>query len=516
MTLSKHRFGHFEVRPSERALLVEGKPVPLGARAFDVLVALAERCDRVVSSDELFRLVWPGVVVEENNLRQQVAALRKALGSAAIVTVPGRGYRLAIPDNADEGASLTAAACNAAVPDPVQARPADRPSIAVLPFQVLSAESSLGFLADGLVEDVIALLARVPGFLVISRASTFEFRKRNESIASVAEQLGVRYVVEGSVRPVGPALRVSTQLVEAAPGRVLWSGRLERSRDEAPDLQEAIARGIISELEPELTRAEIDSIRRNRPNNVSAWGHYHQGVAAMATKGWTEDGLREARHHLRSAFEVDPTFALARAHFAVITAIGMNASVVSPSPAVFDETLAEAECALLLNDGDPQVLGYVGCALADLGQLKRGEEILQRALLIDPSNAQAHVALGATQALRGQWDEGIERMRYGMQISPRDRRLGFWGWVLGLFLLRANRAEDALQEAMTSARRDSKLHLAPIVQAIALQRLGRGIEAKEAFAAALRLRPTLTKEEVAKSHGALSAQQLQSLWGDDD
>ncbi len=391
----------------------------------------------------------------------------------------------------------------------------DKPSIAVLPFTVLSEDSGIGFLTDGLVEDVIALLARVAGFLVISQSSSFAFRNSDASVSVVARQLGVRYIVEGSVRPVGEQVRVTTQLTDAQSGRVLWSGRFESKRSETTDLQDIIARGVISELEPELTRAEIALIKRLRPENLDAWGCYHQAQGAMALKGWTEEAMSEAREQFQRAFAIDPAFALARAHFALLTALGRNTGVIKAAPGLADEAREAAEEAITLDDGSSQVLGYAGCALADLGNHERGIEILMRSLELDPSNAQAHVALGAAQCVVGETDAGIEKMRYGMRISPRDRRLGFWGWALACILLRANRNEEALLEARVSIGRDSKLHLARVLEAAALQRLGRSDEGRQALVVARRLRPILTPEEIAISHGRRVAQLLESLWSDE-
>jgi TolB-like protein len=507
--------GEFEVRPAERRVLSRaGEAVPLGARAFDLLLALIERRDRVVGKDELLALVWPGVVVEENNLTVQVSALRKVLGTEAIATVPGRGYRftLAVSDPAQPPRSTRSPSEVAADHGPSQAT--SRPSIAVLPFDARSDDVAIGFLADGLVEDVIAQLARVPGFLVIAQSSSFEFRRRPEGLPAIARALGVRYLVEGSLRQVGSRLLVSTHLVEAESARVLWSGRLESERDAAGDLQEAIARGVIAELEPELTRAEITLIRRRRPDDVDVWGHYHQGVGALALRGWTEEAVAEARAAFARALERDPRFALAEAHAALIAALGMTTGLLPNAPSMVDAVGAAAEHALTLEDGDSQVLGYAGCALSDVGQRERGAEILQRALAIDPSNAQAHVALGATVALQGRREDGIARLRHGMRISPRDRRLGFWGWALSQFLLRAGHPEEALEEARLAARRDARLHLARLAEANALQALGRAAEARAALATARRLRPVLTPEEVAQVHGKRMAGQLAPLWDD--
>ena len=388
-----------------------------------------------------------------------------------------------------------------------------RPTIAVLPFKVLSDDPRIGFPADGLVEDVIALLARVAGFELISQASSSVFRSRETGVAAIARELGVCYVVEGSVRPVGDRVRVATQLIEATSERVLWSGRFESQPEDTADLQDGIARGVISELEPELNRAEIALIRRLRPENVDAWGSYQQAVGAIAIKGWSEQSLHETLAHLRNALALDPDFALAMAHLALVSSLGTSTGVAPESAGSDDEARAAAEQAIALDDGSSKVLGYAGCALSDLGQRDRGAEILRRALDIDPSNAQAHVALGATMGKQGQIDAAIERMQYGMRISPRDRRLGFWGWALGCLLLRAKRTEDALLEARTSAGRDPRLHFSRILEAAALQELGREEDARLALAAARRIRPELTVQEVVRSHGRRIAGRLEALWG---
>lgn len=389
-----------------------------------------------------------------------------------------------------------------------------RPSIAVLPFKVLADDPRLSFLADGLAEDVIALLARVAGFELIAPSSSFAFRNREASAETIARDLGVRYIVEGSLRAVGDTLRVSTQLIDAASARVLWSGRVEGRGDDTSDLQDGIARGVMSELEPELTRAEIAHIRRLRPENVDAWGSYQQGAGAIALKGWTDEALQETRSHLRRAFELDPDFAQARALFALMSALGSNTGVLPSTPELHREALDEAERAIALDDGSTAVLGFAGCALADLGQREQGGEILQRALAIDPSNAQAHVALGATIGMQGRAEEGVASMRRGMRISPRDRRLGFWGWALGTLLLQSGQVEAALAEARASAGRDPRLHLSRVLEAVALLGLGREAEAGVALAAARRIRPTLTLPEVARVQGRRATATLGPLWRD--
>jgi TolB-like protein len=500
-------FDRGEFRPTERLLLVDGAPMAVGARAFDLLACLLAHRDRVVLKSELLEAAWPGLVVEENNISVQVSVLRKLLGDKAIATVPGLGYRFAME------VRVGVASAPGAPPAPCIAT--NRPTIAVLPFNVLADDPRMAFLADGLAEDVIALLARVPGFRLISHASSFAFRAHDASLTEVARQLGVRFVVEGSLRPTATAVRITTHLTDAQTGHVLWNGRFDCVRAEMADLQEQIARGILSELEPELTRAEIAHIRRQRPDNLDAWAHYHEAVGAIALQGWNEDGIGEARARLRACLALDPLFGLAHAHYAMLTALARNIGLLpeaaAGSAAAADAT-PPAERAVELDDGSPEVLGLAGCALCDLGQLPRGMTMLRRALELDPSNAQAHVALGAESILTSEFEAGVERMRLGMAISPRDRRLGFWGWALGVFLLRADRAAEALAEALASSQRDPRFHFARVLQAAALDRHGQTDQARIALAEARRLRTRLSLNEIALTHGRRVAEQLRRYW----
>lgn len=396
---------------------------------------------------------------------------------------------------------------------PPLAVPADGPSIAVRPLMVLSEDKSLALLAEGLAEDVIALLARIPGFFVISRASSFTFRNPDTPVSMIARQLGVRYVVEGSLRLVGERVRVSTNLAEAATGRILWSGKFEVARSETLELQDDIARGIIVELEPALTRAEIAVIRRQRPENVDAWGCYRQAVHSLASTGWNETAVTEAEGFLQHALDLDSDFALARAQLALLLALAQSTALVEYSAARREQALAAAETAIEVDAGSSEVLGYAGCAISDLGHPERGVEILRQAVEIDPSNAQAQVALGAALALSGDLDGGIARMQHGIRLSPRDRKLAFWGWVLGLFLMRADRIDEAVEKARAAARRDPRFHLPLILEAVARAALGQTELAATALDAAKHLRPSLTLQEIERSHGRRAARVLAGIWG---
>lgn len=499
---ASYRFDRFELRPSERVLLVDGTPAALGSRALDLLLCLVNHRDRVVSKDEVLQQVWPGQVVEENNLAVHVSALRKVLGAGAIATVSGRGYRFTPALHATEPRA----------PDPPSTEPSERPTIAVLPLSVLADDLGIGFFAQGLVEDVTALLARVPGFVVIAHASASVFHGLQPPLREVAHQLGVRFVVKGSVRPKADALRVSLQLIEAATARILWIAQFDSQADEAADAQEAIARGIISELEPQLTRAEIAHIRRQRPENLDAWAHYHEAIGALAAKGWSADGMAAARAELRRSTALDPSFGLSHGQYALLTILAANIGMTPDTPDLRADVLSSANSAIRLDDGSSEVLGYAGCALCDLGHFKRGIDTLQHALELNPSNAQAHVAMGAALALNGKLGEGIEQLRYGMTISPRDRRLGFWAWLLGCFLLRADRVDEALAQARSSCRADPRFHLPHVLQAAILDSRGATDDAVSALSAARQCRGELSLDEVTKTHGRRIGARLGLLW----
>jgi adenylate cyclase len=376
----------------------------------------------------------------------------------------------------------------------------------------LSEDRALELIANGLTEDIIALLARVPGFFVIARASSFAYSQPRTDSRQVGTELGVRYVVTGSARSSAERVRIAVQLVEAESGNQLWGGRYDVERGDTLDLQDEIARRIMGELEPALTKADLSVIRRRRIESVDAWSHFRQAAGAIAVHGWNEESIAEALTRLRQAIAIDPDFALARALLALLNAFGANLSLVTDIKASRKHARDEAERAVETDPNASDVLGFAGCAFADIGEHDRGVELLQRALLLDPSNAQAHVALGASLVLQGRFDEGIESLKFGMRSSPKDFRLTFWSMILAHALGRAGRFEEALTEASAAARLDGRLYTARVVVAWALAKLNRNDEARGALAQARRIRPTLSLDEIKRFFGQRTAADLEPLW----
>jgi len=390
---------------------------------------------------------------------------------------------------------------------------AEQPSIAVLPFTCFSEEREFKFLTEAMTEDLITMLARIPGFIVIARQSSFAYQGRSVDSRQIGRELGVHYIIEGSLRPVGQQLRVGTQLIDATTGVQLWADRFDGQAENVLELQDQIARAIASRIEPELVRAEVALIRRRRDANPNAWSCFRQGAGVISLKGWSEETLTQATALLRQATTLDPDFALARAQLALFLSLGARLGLVADGAAAVTEARAEAERAVTIDHDASEVLGYAGCALAELGDVQRGSEILERAIENDPSNAQAWVALGSSLCfLEKSGDVGLEKLRHGMRLSPRDHRLGFWGTFYALALARHRRLTEAHEEVRAACRRDPQFYVARIVLAFTAAGLGSKEEAIAALREARRLRPRLSLEEIQLFVGRRGAALLTPLW----
>jgi TolB-like protein len=515
-------FNNYSLDCERRELRADGAPVPIEPQVFDLLVYLILNRDRVVSKDDLVASIWSGRAVSDSTVDSRINAVRKAVGDSGkeqnlIKTSARKGIRFVgkvqvVHETAHDATPEDRKGAGTQAVDSLPPLISDRPSIAVLRFENMSEDRALELIANGLTEDIIALLARVPGFFVISRASSFAYAQGSADTRRVGAELGVRYVVTGSARSSADRVRITVQLVEAETGSQLWAGRYDVDRGDTLDLQDEIARRIMVELEPALTKADLSVIRRRRLESVDAWTHFRRAAGAIATQGWNEEAVAEALNRSRQAIAIDPDFALARAFIALLNAFASNLSLVHDFDAARKEAHDEAERAVGLDPNASDVLGFAGCAFADIGEHERGVELLRRAVELDPSNAQAHVALGASLVLFGRFDEGIRSMQFGMRSSPRDFRLTFWSMILAYALGRAGRFDEALAEASAAARRDGRLYTARVVTAWVLAKLGRKTEAQGALAEARRIRPPLSLDEIRRFFGKQTARDLEPLW----
>ena len=261
-------FGPFILDLVRGELRRDGEFVSVGQRGIALLSALLRADGKPVSKAELMEQVWPGMIVEEGNLTVQIAALRKLLGTSPgghdwITTVPRIGYRLLRME----------------APMAVKAEPAVLPSLAALPFQNLSGDPEQEYFADGVVEDIITALSRFKSFAVIARNSSFIYKGRSVDVRQVASELGVRYVLEGSVRRAGERLRISAQLIDGSTGAQLWAQNFDGERGEVFDFQERITESVASVAEPQIQKAELEHARTGRKGIVAAYDLFLQARA---------------------------------------------------------------------------------------------------------------------------------------------------------------------------------------------------------------------------------------------
>jgi len=493
------RCGDFEIDARSREIRCHGEVQEVEPKVFDLIVTLIDGRERVVTKDELLERVWPGSIVTESALTRCIMKARKAVGDdakrqQAIRTISGRGYRFVAPVEALDTPAPPLS------PDDATAEPG--PSIAVVPFRPLADDLELTYLGQGVAEDVGTLLAHLPGFFVISQGSTLLLAKSDESAEEKGRRLGVRYLVEGSLRPLADRLRVSVRLVEVPSARSLWAEQLNCSREELRALPDRLARAIVARVEPELARAELASLHRRMPADLDAWGAFRRAQALIALQGWNEATFAEAAGLMRASVEKDPDFAAGHAFLALVRAMGRLVGLAGDPDAALAEAVTAADRALELENHHSVVLGLAGCALSDIGDLERGTRVLERAVESDPSNGQAWAALGASMLRAGQVEQGVDCLRYGLRISPLDARRAAWRSMLASGLLQAGRLDDCIDEAEHACRIDEKLFWPWLILAVAEATRGRPDDARRAIERARKVRPEINRRQIRVLTGA--------------
>ena len=269
-----YKFGEYELDTDRHEFRVGGQLHELEPQVFHLIRHLVENHDRLVSRDELIASVWKGRIVSESTINARIHAARKAVDDDGrrqkrIKTVPRLGYRFIAEVEVVRDNDPAAAGNVDARDNPLSLT--DRPSIAVLPFANILDDPGQDFFADGIAEDVITALARFRSLFVIARTSSFTYKGRAVDVTQVAGELGVRYVVEGSVRKAGDRVRITAQLIDATTGKHLWADRFDGSLDDVFDLQDQITEQIVVAVEPEIATRERARARRKPPDSLDAW-----------------------------------------------------------------------------------------------------------------------------------------------------------------------------------------------------------------------------------------------------
>jgi TolB-like protein len=456
-------FGHYSILPHRRQLLADGRPITLGGRAFDVLMALIEASGAVASKNELLNQVWQGRTVEESRLAGEITALRKAFGAdrELIRTVAGWGYQFTgeirvHPAGASEQAvSHTAAAVAPSMTAAGSGSPGpDKPSIAVLPFDNMSGDPEQEYFADGMVEEIITALSRIRWLFVIARNSSFSYKGQATDVKRVGHELGVRYVLEGSVRKAGGRVRIAAQLIDATNGAHLWADHFDGSLEDVFDLQDKVATSVAGVIEPALQAAETARSAERPTNDLTAYDLY---LRAYETALSSSARYAEALRLLELAIDRDPHYGPALA-WAAFCCHRLLLDGRSEDPAAHRRKGNDyARRAVEVAGDDPAILANAAYTLGYLGEdIGAMLELVDRALALNPSFARGWFISGVLRLYAGQPEIATEHAEASLRLSPRARV----GWALltiGAAHFYARRFDEAVPKLLLAIQEDSSL-----------------------------------------------------------
>jgi TolB-like protein/class 3 adenylate cyclase/predicted ATPase len=468
-------FGRFRLDLARRELWRDERLVRLGSRALHILCVLASSGGKVVSKDELMERVWAGVVVEEHNIQVHISALRRALaedgdGESRIVTVSGRGYRfLGSPD--PPAADNIAPASSLPVPE--------QPSLAVLPFQNLSGDPEQEYFADGMVEEIITALSRIRWLSVAARNSSFAYKGQNVDVKRVSRELGVRYVLEGSVRKSGDRVRITAQLIDAGTGAHLWADRFDGPLEDVFKLQDKVAASVAGVIEPALQAAETARSTGRPTTDLTAYDLY---LRAQVMVWSSARQIPEALSLLEQAIARDPRYGPALS-WAALCCLRLVLDGWSEDPAADRRKGADfARRALAVAGDDPGILVHAAEALSYFGEdIDAMMALVDRALALNPNFARGWHVSGVLRMEAGQPDIAISHVEISLRLSPRAR-VGTSLTIMGMCHFFARRFDEAVLKLLLAIQEDPSFPIPYRFLAACYAHIGRLEEAREIVA----------------------------------
>lgn len=417
---ASYKFGPFRLDAEGEVLLNGTEPVALGRRAVALLRILVERPGALISKAALIEAAWSGLSVEESNLPVQVAALRRVLeevpgGEHRIDTLPRRGYRF-VGTVAKETHGGGAVAPMDAAPELVLP---DKPSIAVLPFTNMSDDSTRDYFADGMTEDIITELSRFRWLFVIARNSTFTYKSRAVDVKRIGRDLGVRHVLEGSVRQSGNRMRITAQLIDTTTGAHLWADRFDGRIEDIFDLQDRVTTSVVGAIAPKLEQAETEHAKRKPTENLNAYDYFLRGMASFYR--YTNEATSEALYLFQKAIDLDSEFAAAYGMAAMCyTQRDGNGWMIDPSREIA-EAARLARQAIELGRDDATALSNGGNVLDFVVRdFHAGAHFIDRARMLNPNLASAWWASGWVRVHLGDPETAIGHFAQAMRLSPLD------------------------------------------------------------------------------------------------
>jgi adenylate cyclase len=371
----------------------------------------------------------------------------------------------------------------------------DKPSIAVLPFQNMSGDPEQEYFADGMVEDITTALSRSKSLFVIARNSSFTYKGKAVDIKQVGRELGVRYVLEGSVRKSGNRIRITGQLIDAATGNHLWADRFDSQVEEIFDLQDRVTASVVGAISPKLEQAEIERSRRKPTENLQAYDYYFRALACHYQ--YTRESNIEALKFTQIANKFDSEFA---ASYALGAGSLMARKVFGWSVDAAQEAREAqrlAGRALELGKDDPWVIAVAGQTLSFfVRQFEEGAALLSRAISLDPNLAIARIWKGSTHVYLGDVEAAIEQFQVALRLSPVDPRIFMSQTGMAYAHFFAGRYEDGSSWATIAIRQQPNYLRARLIMMACHAMAGRGKEAQQECELALRIDPTMRISQI--------------------
>ena len=484
---------------TERRELHRGpERIAVEPQVFDLLIYLLQNRDRVVSKDDLFASVWGGRVVSESTLTSRINAARKALGDSGedqklIRTIARKGVRfVGVVDIRSNGVEPAhhAATLDGLHEQPGPAMPLpDRPAIAVLPFTNMSGDPEQEYFSDGISEDIITALSKLRWFFVIARNSSFIYKGKAVHLKQVAEELGVGYVVEGSVRKVGNSVRITVQLNEVATGSHLWAEKYDRNIADVFAVQDEITEAIVAAIEPQLYAAESFRARRKTPDSMDAWDLVMRALSHYWRVTRQDNVVAQAL--LEKATAIDPNYGQALGVLATSHTFSAHmgwADIATVRPIAERAALASIQA----DSEDPWAHMALGSALLFKRRFEDSLGAFESALRLNPNFSLAQGYYGLTLAYCGRWREACVAAQRALRLSPRDPFAAIFCGIAAYSHFVGRNYDEAIRLATEGIRQRGDFVGGHRVLTAAAGMMGRGDLARAALLELQRAQPNIS------------------------
>jgi len=460
--------------------------VPVEPLVLDLLTLLLEQPGVVLSRNRLVESVWKGRIVSESTISTAIKSARKALGDSGrdqkyIRTIRGRGIQFAVPV---EATGASAAGDLPPIPDI-----ALQPALYIRPFETMG-DADLEHLSRAFRIRTGSILARIP---LLRIASSFPQADQLRDPRELRSRLGMTHILDVRLQRTGNLLTADAALTETRNGLQIWAQQFATAAGAGE--QEILLHKMIRRVEPRMMQAMAAEMQAES-GEPGARALLMQAMVLLALKGWHRTTFVEATGMIERAIDLEPDLALSHAYLALLKALGHRVGLWRDDDTIVPSVISAVDRALELENQDSTILGLVGCALTDVGQVDRALPILRKAIETNPLNGHAQTALGSAYLMKRDYESAIRYLTEGLESSPADSRRSVWGTALATAHLAQGELDDALEAAESACQEDDRLYLPRL--ALAAVHLARK-DKDNSFAAVrdcLRTKPDLNRDEV--------------------